>query len=179
MVQVNSIESDLEEILAGSRDGERLAQRRLYERFHRKVFGLAVRLVSPREADDVTQEVFLRVFAGLGSFRGASAFPTWLYRVAVNECLRYRRSLPHKPDALVADPVSPACAPGQRLEQAELLEHALMRLETPLRTVFLLRHGEGLSYKQIASVLGVPISTAATQLGRARAELQRMIRAID
>src|SRR5262249_44974063 len=151
----------------------------LYDRFHRKVFGLAARLVSPREADDVTQEIFLRVFAGLSSFRGASAFPTWLYRVALNECLRYRRSLPRTADALVEDPVSRACAPCKRLDKAGLLEHALTRLETPLRAVFVLRHGEGLSYKQIASVLGVPISTAATQLGRARVELQRMIGEID
>jgi RNA polymerase sigma-70 factor (ECF subfamily) len=74
MAQANSIADDLDQILAGSRDGDRIAQRKLYDRFHRTVYGLAVRLVGRCEADDLTQEIFLRLFAGLGSFRGASGF---------------------------------------------------------------------------------------------------------
>jgi RNA polymerase sigma-70 factor (ECF subfamily) len=176
MAQPTSIEADLDEVLAGCRQGNRIAQRKLYERFQRTVYRVAVRLVGPREADDLTQEIFLRVFAGLDKFRGTSAFSTWLYRVAVNECLRYSRSLRRPAEALVEDPPSQESAPGQRLEQVEMLERALQRLDAPLRAVFLLRHVEGLRYKEISAVMGIAISTAATQLAHARATLQDLLR---
>jgi RNA polymerase sigma-70 factor, ECF subfamily len=178
MAPVDSEESDLHQILAGSQDGDRLAQRKLYERFHRRVYGLAVRLVGAAEADDVTQEVFLRVFVGLGSFRGDAGFSTWLYRIAINECLRCRRSARPVADNLAFEPISPEKAPGRRLEEAELLEDALGRIEPALRAVFLLRHSEDMGYKEISAVLGIPISTAATRLARARAELQRLLKGI-
>jgi RNA polymerase sigma-70 factor (ECF subfamily) len=178
MVQSNSIANDVDQILAGSRDGDRVAQAKLYERFHRTVYGLAVRLVGRCEADDLTQEIFFRVFAGLRSFRGTAGFSTWLYRVAINECLRYRRAARPMPDTLAFEPLSPDGAPGQRLEHAEILENALRDLEPQLRAVFLLRHSEGMDYKQISAVLGIPISTAATRLSRARAELQRLLKGI-
>src|SRR5262249_34910370 len=138
------------EVLAGCLDGDRSAQRKLYERFHRRIYGLAGRLGGPGEAGDLTQKIFVRVFSGLSNFRGNSAFSTWLYRIAVNECLRYRRGLQRPPDPLVNDPASHEIRPGQRLEQAELLDHALSRLEPPLRAIFLLRHVEGLPYKEIS-----------------------------
>src|SRR5262249_5891616 len=117
-------------------------------------------------------------FAGLSNFRGASTFSTWLYRITINECLRYRRGLHRPPDPLVNDPASREITPDQRMEQADLLEHALKGLEAPLRAVFLLRHVEGLRYKEISEVMGIPISTAATQLSRARAELQSLLKGI-
>jgi RNA polymerase sigma-70 factor (ECF subfamily) len=96
--------------------------------------------------------------------------------VALNECLRYRRAGRPLPDTLVFEPVSPDGPPGRRLEQAELLEFALQHLEPPLRAVFLLRHKEGMNYKQLSAVLGIPISTAATRLERARVELQQLLK---
>jgi RNA polymerase sigma-70 factor (ECF subfamily) len=174
-VDAYSIATDLDQVLARCRGGDCLAQRELYERFHRKVFGLAARLVGHAEADDVTQEIFLRVFAGLARFQGNACFSTWLYRIAINECLRFRRCARRSPDRLAFEPVSPETAPERRLEQAEMLEFALQRLEPPLRAVFLLRHSEGMDYKQISAVLGIPISTAATRLSRARAQLQRLL----
>jgi RNA polymerase sigma-70 factor (ECF subfamily) len=178
MVKADPIDTDLDKILTGCRDGDHLAQRKLYEHFHRRVYGLAVRLVGNCEADDVTQDVFLRVFAGLGSFRGTAGFSTWLYRVAINECLRYRRAARPSPSTLAFEPASREISPDRRLEQADMLEQALARLDPPLRAVFLLRHSEGLDYKQISAVLGVPISTAATRLDRARADLQRLLRGV-
>jgi RNA polymerase sigma-70 factor (ECF subfamily) len=178
MVQVNSIQPDLQQILAGSRVGDRSAQRQLYERFRARVYGMAVRMVGRPEADDVTQEIFLRIFAGLNRFRGSADFSTWVFRVAINECLRHRRAARPTPGTLTDEPVAPDHAPGRRLEQAELLEHVLQRLDPALRAVFLLRHSEGLDYKQISAVLGVPVSTAATRLSRARQELQRLLKGI-
>ena len=178
MLPVKPIEADLEQILAGSRDGDRLAQRQLYERFHRSVYALAVRLTGRSEAADLTQEIFLRVFRSLESFRGNAQFSTWLYRVAVNECLRHRHTTRYPADPLTFEPAAREQAPGRRLELADLLEHALERLEPSLRAVFLLRHSEGLDYKQISAVLEIPISTAATRLARARAELQRLLKGV-
>jgi RNA polymerase sigma-70 factor (ECF subfamily) len=174
----NPLPSCVDSILTNCRNGDGVAQQALYERFHRSVYGLAVRLVGHAEAADLTQEIFLRVFAGLGSFRGTAGFSTWLYRVAINECLRYRRAARPASDRLAFDPVSREREPGQRLEESDALEHALKRVDPSLRAVFLLRHVEGLDYKQISEVMGIPISTAATRLSRVRAELQRLLQGV-
>lgn len=170
---------DLGDILAGCRAGDRHAQRQLYERYHRTVYRLAVRLVGSQEAPDLVQEIFLRVFAGLGSFRGRSEFSTWLYRVAVNECLRHRRTCKTSLEPLADEPIDTAAGPDRRVEQADLLERALERLDDPLRVVFLLREAEGLSYQQIAAALEIPPGTVASQLNRARVELRAFLRQVE
>lgn len=170
---------DLDDILAGCRAGDSHAQRQLYERYHRTVYRLALRLGGHQEAADLVQEIFLRVFAGLDSFRGTAAFSTWLYRVAVNECLRYRRRQPQRLEPLNSEPATAAAGPERRVEQAELLELALERLDNQLRAVFLLRETEGLSYGQIAKVLEIPPGTVASQLSRARAELKAFLRQVE
>jgi RNA polymerase sigma-70 factor (ECF subfamily) len=177
-VEGHPLPNCLDALLVRCRKGDGVAQRALYEQFHKSVYGLAVRVVGCADAADLTQEIFLRVFAGLGSFRGTAGFSTWLYRIAMNECLRHRRAARPVPDRLAFEPVSREVEPGQRLEDSDLLEQALERVEPSLRAVFLLRHVEGLDYKQISSVLGIPISTAATRLGRARAELQRLLQRV-
>jgi RNA polymerase sigma-70 factor (ECF subfamily) len=170
---------DLELILAGCRRGDRAAQRELYDRFCRTVYRLAARLAGAHEAADLTQEVFLRVFATLHQFRGEARFATWLYRVAVNECLRHLRGRPPRPDPLAAEPACPAAGPERVVEQADLLERALAGLDAPLRAVFLLREVEELSYQEIAAVLGIPVGTVASQLRRARAQLQGFLRRVE
>jgi RNA polymerase sigma-70 factor (ECF subfamily) len=174
-VQGNSLPSSVNAIVENCRKGDSAAQRALYEQFHRRVYGLAVRFAGQREAADLTQEIFLRVFAGLDGFRGTACFSTWLYRVAMNACLGHRRAVRPAPDRLAIDPVSREVGPGQRLEECDALEHALQQVDPSLRAVFILRHVETLDYKQISEVLGIPISTAATRLARARTELQRLL----
>jgi RNA polymerase sigma-70 factor (ECF subfamily) len=85
---------DLPEIIAGCQAGDRSYQRKLYDRFRRMVYRIAVRMVGQTDAADVAQEVFLRIFARIGSFRAKAEFATWLYRIAVNECLLARRAAP-------------------------------------------------------------------------------------
>jgi len=177
--QVCSMSEEIGKIVAGCRDGDSAAQRQLYEQYHRRVYSLSYRLVGRQDAADLTQEIFLRVFAGLNSFRGTAEFSTWLYRIAVNECLRHLRSRSHHLEPLTCDPVSPVAGPDQRLEQTELLERALAHLDERLRTVFLLRESEGLSYDQIAAVLEIPPGTVASQLNRARVELRAFLRQIE
>ncbi|HLN31541.1 MAG TPA: sigma-70 family RNA polymerase sigma factor [Gemmataceae bacterium] len=169
---------DWAEVVAKCQAGDREAQRHLYDRHHRMVYRLAVRMVGRADAADLTQEIFLRVFSRIGGFRGASALPTWLYRIAVNECLRHLgRRRPLEP--LIAEPACEAPRPERVLEQADLLERALHDLDASLRAVFLLREVEGLSYQQIAEVLAIAPGTVASQLNRARAELQAFLRRME
>jgi RNA polymerase sigma-70 factor (ECF subfamily) len=131
-----------------------------------------MRMVGPADAADVTQEIFLRVFERIASFKGKSAFVTWLYRVASNECLRHLGRRPKNTERLSDEPICQTAGPEQTLEQADLLQEALSRLDGPLRAVFLLREVDGLSYAEIAQVLLMKPGTVASQLNRARTELR-------
>jgi RNA polymerase sigma-70 factor (ECF subfamily) len=167
---------DLASIIAGCQAGDRQAQQRLYERFHRPLYSLAARLVGNDHAADVLQEIFLRVFARIGSFKGKSAVATWLSRIAVNECLRHLGRRPRRPEPLAEEPISGFAGPDRALEQSDLLERALQQLEPHLRAAFLLREADGLSYHEIAEVLEIPPGTVASQLNRARGILQAYLR---
>jgi RNA polymerase sigma-70 factor (ECF subfamily) len=166
---------DLDQVLAGCRAGVAEAQRELYERYYRRVYRLAARMAGAADAADLAQEIFLRVFSGLGGFRGSAGLATWIYRVAANECLRHLRR-PRRPAPLTHEPLCPAAAPERVLEQADLLERALEHLDPPLRMVFLLREAEELTYREIADAVGIPPGTVASQLSRARGVLQAFLR---
>lgn len=159
--------------------GDAASQRQLYDQYYRKAYRLAVRMVGRQDAADLTQQVFLRVFTGLKGFRGQAAFSTWLYRIVINECLRHRRNPSSRTVPLTREPLSAAATPDQRLERAELLERALDQLEERLRAVFLLREAEGLTYNEIAAVLGIPPGTVASQLSRARTELRAFLQRVE
>lgn len=154
--------------------GDRAAQRELYERHRRRVFHLVIRLVGLPDAADVCQQVFLQVFRRLSSFRGEASFSTWLYRITVNECLQFRRRRVVVTQSL-PDEVEAVASAENSLEQGDLLDWAFRQIDEPLKQVFLLREAEGLSYGEIASVLGIPAGTVASQLNRARAELRAIL----
>jgi RNA polymerase sigma-70 factor (ECF subfamily) len=167
---------DIEASIDGCRRGDRASQQELYARYHPTVFRLAVRMVGSQAAADVMQEVFLRVFQRIASFRGDSEFSTWLCRIAINECLQQRRSQAARLEPLADEPISPAPSPERRLETADLIDWALGLLDDRLRAVFLLREVEGLTYDQIAAVRGIPPGTVASQLNQARTELRRHLK---
>ena len=167
---------DLNQIIAGCRSGDHRAQRSFYDHFHRRVLGLAYRIGGPQEAVDLTQDIFLKIFQGIGKFQGNADISTWVYRVAVNECLRQRRRGTVPAKTMVQEPPSHEASPGQTLELQDFLESALEQLDKPLKIVFLLREAEELSYNQIAAILGIPAGTVASQLNRARADLQAIVR---
>ena len=169
----------LDAIIAGCRGGDPSAQRALYDRFHRTVYRLAARINGVENAADVSQDIFLRVFQAIHTFQGRAEFSTWLYRVAMNECLRRRRGRPEPITRLLNEPASSDPEPDHCLEQADLLERALEQLDSSLRAVFLLREVEELSYQEIASVLGIPAGTVASQLNRARTQLQAFLRRVE
>jgi RNA polymerase sigma-70 factor (ECF subfamily) len=122
----------------------------------------------------MTQQVFLRVFRKIEQFAGQARFATWLYRVAVNEALQYlRRRSRHGPQPLLYEPMGRHRAEHERQEIRELLDRALARLEPELRSIFLLREVEKLSYGDIAVALEIPEGTVGSRLNRARRELRQ------
>jgi RNA polymerase sigma-70 factor (ECF subfamily) len=169
-------QADLAEVLAGCRAGEREAQRCLFERCRHRVYRLMVRMVGIQDAADLTQQVFLQMFRKIDQFTGLSKFDTWLYRLAVNEALQHlRKGSRWKFQTLSRDPASDQTSPGERHEYQELLDHALARLEPELRSIFVLRAVDGLSYREIAKALDLPEGTVGSRLNRARSELQEYL----
>ena len=145
------------------------------------VYRLATRILSLDEAQDASQEVWIRVWRYLPKFRGDSAFSTWLYKITVNTCLSTRRKeqarearefgdeLPYIPAApnIENDPETAALA-GERRDQ---LFRALEWVRAEHRAALVLRHMEGLSYAEVAEILGVPDGTAKGWVSRGRAAL--------
>jgi len=131
-------------------------------------------MVGLEDAADLTQQVFLQVFERIGQFSGRSKVSTWIYRVAVNEALQHlRRSNRPKIGILEQEPMDRSRSSEDKSDEKELLEQALSRLEPELRSTFLLREVEGLSYTEIAQALGIPQGTVGSRLNRARLELQQ------
>ena len=146
------------------------------------VYRVALRMLGSENAQDASQEVWVRVWRNIKGFRGESAFTTWLYRITVNTCLSARRKearreeleysgdeMPHLPEppGVDADPEAAALSAERREEIKDALQH--VRAEH--RAALILRHMEGLSYAEIAEVLGVPDGTAKGWVSRGRAVL--------
>jgi RNA polymerase sigma-70 factor (ECF subfamily) len=132
-------------------------------------------MVGLQDATDVTQQVFLQVFRSIGQFNGRSRFETWLYRLVVNESLQHqRRSRRWKYHALDKEPMDESYRSGDA-EHKELLDLVLARIEPELRSIFLLREVEGLSYREIAKVLRIVEGTVGSRLNRARRDLRQQL----
>ena len=163
----------LADIVAGCQRRDREAQRLLYEHCHERVYRLLVRMVGQQDAPDVLQLVFLRVFLKIGQFSGQALFETWVYRLAINECLQFRRRRGRAHyDMPTDEPVDPSGDPSQRVQQQELMERALDRLDPELRATFVLREVEGLSYREIAEAQQIKEGTVGSRLNQARTQLR-------
>jgi RNA polymerase sigma-70 factor (ECF subfamily) len=163
--------------LLGFRQQEPAAQRNLILQTQDQVYRMVLRLVGLQDAEDVCQQVYLQVFRKIGQFRGGSTFSTWLYRVTVNEAMQHlRRRRTHRLEVLNSDTQDETPDRSRQAEARELLDRALAAIEPELRSIFLLREVEQLSYNEIAAVLGIPMGTVASRLSRARDELQQQLR---
>lgn len=162
------------DIVDRCQSGDRLAQRELYDTFNTRLYRLAFRMVGANDASDLVQKIFLQVYRSIGKFNGTSEFQTWLYRLAVNECLQHRRSTSRRPAETITHdpPASKSQSGNERVEHRELLEVALKRVDADLSSIFLLREVEQLSYSEIASVLNISEGTVASRLNRARQTLR-------
>ena len=153
----------------------------LVERHRRRIYSLVCRLATPAEADDLAQEVFIAAYKTLPNFRGDAAFSTWLYRIAVHVCshhLRKRRLDTTDLDEQQAD-WDRGHDPERSAISSELQERvrdAIEQLPYKLRLVVVLRDLQGLSYEEIAQVVGCPIGTVRSRLHYATQRLETVLR---
>lgn len=157
--------------------GDEGAFARLYRRHVARIHTLVRRMAGPDSADDLTQDVFIRAWDKLPSFRAESAFSTWLHRLAVNVVLSRRRSEKSERTWFIDDdgPLLHASGkthfPGTVMD----LESAITRLPEGARQVFVLHDVEGWTHEEIAAEFGLVPGTSKSQLSRARAALRRML----
>jgi len=171
------------ELVARTARGELVAFEQLVDRHRPVVVRVAARIVGSGEAEDVSQDAFLRAFHRLHHFRGDAPFRSWLLRITHNAALDHlgrRRPEPVDPEALETAEQSLSRQPAERLEvreRIERLERKLRGLSPQHRTVLVLRDAEGLSYAEIADITDTPIGSVKGRLHRARVEFIEMLRA--
>jgi RNA polymerase sigma-70 factor (ECF subfamily) len=157
--------------------GDHAAFERLYRDHVARIHSLARRMVGTEDADEATQEVFVRAWEKLGSFRGDAAFGTWLHRLAINHLLGRRGARGRERGRMREDPVAieTAGAPSRDVHLRLDFEAAIVRLPTGAREVFVLHDVEGFKHQEIAARLGVTEGTSKAQLHRARMSLRRYL----
>jgi len=175
------------EAIERAKQGNAEAFEVLYNLHKRRVYSLCLRMTAnTAEAEDLTQEAFLQLFRKIGTFRGESAFSTWLHRMAVNVVLMHlrKKGLPVVPleETIETEEESPKKEPGapdallagavDRLE----LQRAVDALPPGYRTIFVLHDVEGFEHNEIAEMVGCSIGNSKSQLHKARLKLRNSLR---
>jgi len=178
--------TDEQLLIKRARDGDGEAFCELVKRSKITVYRLAYDLTGNRQdAEDMSQDVFVKAYQSIGKFRGDSRWKTWLYRITVNRCMDHHKT--HKRDSMEYDddvqantrvefPIPRHTAPDRSAEANIIqnhIEHALNRLSRSERSVFVLRHYHDLSLRQIAETLDVAEGTVKSHLFRALRRLQQ------
>ena len=178
-VAFDAVPEDLFSLVARAREGEVAAFEALYRAHVGRVHGLCRRLVGDWHlAEELTQEVFVRAWRQLASFRGEAAFGTWLHRIAVNRVIEERRARARRQgreDELDETLDRTARYGVSGPERALDLERAIAALPPRARTVFVLHDVEGWEHAEIAAATGVAVGTSKAQLHRARRLLQGVV----
>ena len=172
--------------------GDKVAFEMLFTKYQRRVSRLVSRFVrSDAEVEDIVQESFIKAYRALGSFRGDSAFYTWLYRIAVNTAKNYLVSASKRPISLTQFEknddddfeedhfMSDAATPESELitkQIAETVNKTMNELPADLREAIMLREIEGMSYEDIADSMGCPIGTVRSRIFRAREAISQKIK---
>ena len=157
--------------------GDAGAFERVYQAHLGRVYNLARRMAGPDAADELTQDVFVRVWQKLSTFRGEASFGTWLHRLAVNVIVERFRTLGVARERFLADGEAelermPGLSSPGRHDVRMDLDAALKRLPPGARAVFVLHDVEGYKHEEIGQLLGVSIGTSKSQLHRARMTLR-------
>jgi RNA polymerase sigma-70 factor, ECF subfamily len=183
MKEIGTMQEIERELIIKAGQGDRGAFREIYQRASGYVYTLAYRVVNTKhDAEEVTQDVFLKIHRGLGSFKFESSFKTWLYRIVVNTAINHAkkrsRVTTHEVEEVFEDPATVTQPEaGKRLEAGET-EHQLKvlldRLNPDQRACIVLREIEGLDYQGIAKSLSININTVRSRLKRAREALMAL-----
>ena len=186
----NGISEEDSRILRGLRAGIDEAYEELIQRFQQPVYSIVYRLLgNPNDSSDVVQDVFIKIFRSVGSFREQSSLRTWIYRIAVNEAHNHRRwfsrhcrrevSLENEREEqssgleLAPDPGRSPFDQALDSEHRQLIEQALTRINPTFRTAVLLRDIENFSYEEIAEILQLSLGTVKSRILRGREALRR------
>ena len=194
-----TLQSEEAALIAELRAGSEEAFAWLIARFHQPIYSLLARTVQdPADAADLTQEVFVKVFRGIGNFHGESTLRTWIYRIALHEASNQRRWwIRHKQQEVAIDEeltdresgtgmtlkerlVDPADSPFDAVvheENRARVEAALGQVPEPFRTTLILRDIEGFVYEEVAEMQGVNLGTVKSRLVRGRACLKSILTA--
>jgi RNA polymerase sigma-70 factor (ECF subfamily) len=164
--------------------GEMTAFEELYQRHNRRVYSLCLRMTQNQsEAEDLAQEVFIQLFRKLGSFRGESAFTTWLHRLTVNQVLMHFRKRSVKLEQTTEEGETPVqivvgtANPNQMpVVDRIALDKAISQLPPGYKAVFTLHDVEGHEHEEVAKILGCSVGTSKSQLHKARMKLRRLLR---
>jgi RNA polymerase sigma-70 factor (ECF subfamily) len=169
-------------VIEACQQGDRDAFRVLFETYKDKVYSIAVYSVGGDRsiADDVTQQIFLKLFTAIKQFRGDSEFTTWLYRLVVNACMderRRRMRLLPIGETVTMKTAIPNTQDKQfaRAEIAEAVQLAISKLKPKFRVPILLKYVEGMSYEEIARVIGCSKGTVASRLNRGHGQLAKQL----
>ena len=164
-------------------EGDLAAFEELYKRHNRRVYSLCLRMTAnAAQAEDLSQEVFIQLYRKIGSFRGDSAFTTWLHRLTVNQVLMHLRKRGVKVEHTTDDGETPVQIVRGTEDPNHMpvvdrigLERAIAKLPPGYRTVFILHDVEGHEHEEIARMLGCSVGTSKSQLHKARMKLRVLL----
>jgi len=184
VVEVETGEPTDLDLAQQSAAGDVSAFETLYRRHFRRVYLLCLRMLgNPAEAEDLTQETFTHLYNKIGSFRGDSAFTTWLHRLTVNQVLMHFRRRKSRPEFTTFDGETPIQIvrgtenPGKMpIVDRLVLEDAISKLPPGYRSIFVLHDVEGHEHGEIAQMLGISEGTSKSQLHKARLKIRNLIR---
>jgi RNA polymerase sigma-70 factor, ECF subfamily len=172
------------ELLKRVADGSIVAFEEIYNRYHRKTYSLCMRMLqNASEAEDLTQEVYIQLFRKIGSFRGDSAFSTWLHRLTVNQVLMHFRKRSVKNEKTtesgeipeIADMTSVGRSRNPLLDRIDI-DRAVNQLPNGYKSVFVLHDIEGFEHEEISRKMGISVGTSKSQLHKARLKLRGILK---
>jgi RNA polymerase sigma-70 factor (ECF subfamily) len=174
--------SDFELAQAASK-GDMFAFEETYQRHHRRVYAICLRMLqNAAEAEDLTQDVFIQLYRKIGSFRGDSAFTTWLHRLTVNQVLMHFRKRTVKFEKTTEEGETPIQIVGGTENPRKMpivdkiaLENAIEQLPNGYKNVFVLHDIEGYEHEEVARILGCSVGTSKSQLHKARLKLRKLL----
>jgi len=190
-----TIVNDDAQLISQALAGQTAAFGQLVQKYQDRLYNTVVHVAGNAEdAKDVVQEAFVQAFLKLESFQGASAFYTWLYRIAFNVAGTHRRrrgamrsaeqiasNEGHLRSSVEGSPRNPADGPSERLEREERCQqvrHAISQLAEEHRVVLVLREMDGCCYETIAEILDLPVGTVRSRLHRARIQLREQLKEV-